>query len=182
MNKTLKIVITGAESTGKSTLTKILAKHFNGNFIPEYAREYVEKLNRKYNYKDLLIITEKQIELEKKYINKKNKIIFIDTSFFIIKIWFEVVFNKKPIWFDKILKENIADLYLLCNNEIEWKPDKVRENGNKKRDLLFLKYEKELKKYNANYKIISGKNNTRTSNAIQNVEKLLTLNSQFKQH
>ncbi len=36
------IVITGAESTGKSTLAENLAGHFSVPYIPEIAREYIE--------------------------------------------------------------------------------------------------------------------------------------------
>ena len=61
-NKPKIIVITGAESTGKSTLTERLANHFNAPFIPETARQYVEKLNRKYTYSDVENIAKMQIE------------------------------------------------------------------------------------------------------------------------
>ncbi len=65
-SKTKIIVITGAESTGKSTLTEALAKHFNVPYIPEIAREYIEKLPHKYNYRDVEIIAKpKQTSLIK---------------------------------------------------------------------------------------------------------------------
>ncbi len=165
-----KISIIGAESTGKSTLAKTLASYFNSQYIPEYAREYINNLNRKYNYNDLIIIAKKQIELEKNYSN--NKFIFLDTDLIITKIWFLEVFKKTPKWIDKEILGNKADFYLLCNNDIKWIPDPVRENGGERRDYLFNLYENELIKINASYKIIKGKGNERFENAKKTVQNL----------
>ena len=65
-NRMKKIVIIGPESTGKTTLTKSLAKHYNCQFVTEYAREYIDNLNRPYVEDDILKIAKKQIELEDK--------------------------------------------------------------------------------------------------------------------
>ena len=55
------VVITGAESTGKSMLTEWLANYFQGQQIPEFARTYIEKLGRKYNYHDVEFIARNQV-------------------------------------------------------------------------------------------------------------------------
>ena len=59
-----KFVVIGPESTGKSTLCSQLAEHYQTTWVPEYAREYLEKNRTGYNYDDLLIIAKGQIELE----------------------------------------------------------------------------------------------------------------------
>src|SRR6476469_2739448 len=62
-----KIVIIGPESTGKSSLCKLLAEHYHTLWCPEYAREYLTAHGMNYTYDDLLTIAKGQIELEEKY-------------------------------------------------------------------------------------------------------------------
>ena len=114
MTKPYKIVITGAESTGKSTIAHNLAKHFHSIWIPELAREYIEKLNRKYTYNDIEEIAKKQIELEQK-LSSEHKYIFFDTWLIITKVWFDFVYYKHPDWLDKEIKKSDIDLFLICD-------------------------------------------------------------------
>jgi hypothetical protein len=65
-----KIVAIGPESTGKSSLCKQLAEHYNTLWCPEYAREYLMIHGMNYTYDDLLTIAKAQVELEEKYESK----------------------------------------------------------------------------------------------------------------
>jgi NadR type nicotinamide-nucleotide adenylyltransferase len=163
------IVITGAESTGKSVLTEWLSNYFHTPFLPEFAREYIEKLYKKYSYDDVeLIAREQVIRLETiKTKNSAAPYIFIDTWLIITKIWFEVVFNRLPSWLDDQIKNTPIDLFLVCDTDLPWIPDPVRENGGKQREILQKKYIETIKNYNFNYKIVSGKNQERNNNALQ---------------
>ena len=62
-----KIVAIGPESTGKSTLCELLARHFRTAWVPEFAREYLLKLGRPYTYEDLTTIAKGQLDAEDKY-------------------------------------------------------------------------------------------------------------------
>ncbi len=170
-----KIVLIGAESTGKTTIAKQLAKYYNTIFLPEYAREYIENLKRNYCYEDLIKISKKQIELENKYIKKANNYFFIDTDLIITKIWFLEVFKKIPYILEKKILENKADLYLVMATDLKWKFDKTRENGSEeRRNYLQNLYEKELINYNFNYEIVKGKNEKRFENALLKIEKFFS--------
>lgn len=178
MEKTTKtgvkrIVLIGAESTGKTELSEYLSQKFNTVWVPEYAREYIENLKRPYYYDDVEYIANKQIELENTYCQKANKILFYDTYLIITKIWFKLVFNKIPDWIDEKIKNSKIDLFLLCNNDIPWVFDPVRENGGKMRNKLFEIYENELNQYKFNYKIIDGIGDERFRNAYNHVNKFL---------
>ena len=157
-NKIQKIVITGPESTGKTSLSRQLSEYYNAPLIPEYARKYIETLNNKYNYNDVVNIAKYQIEqLEKINTDYSNsRFVFIDTGLIITKIWFNEVYKKIPDFLINSIKNIKIDLFYLCYPDIPWVPDKVRENGGKKRIELFYKYKYELDYYNFKYIIIKG--------------------------
>jgi NadR type nicotinamide-nucleotide adenylyltransferase len=164
-----KISIIGPEATGKTTLSKQLAEHYKTIWLPEYARYYVENLNRKYNYNDVVHIAEKQIELEKDYLQKSGKFLFLDTDLIIIKVWLLFVYNKTPDWIDEEIEKNKADLYLLCFYDLPWEYDKVRENGGENRKILFDLYENELKLKHFTYKLVKGNGDNRLNFAVNEI-------------
>ena len=175
--RTRKIVLLGAESTGKTDLAKYLSKYFCTTYIPEYAREYVENLNREYTYEDVEKIALKQVDLEDNLIFQAGEILFYDTYLIIIKVWFSVVFNRYPKWIENKLKTSEIDLFLVCNNDLDWIADSVRENGGEMRDKLYDIYIKELDNYNFNYEIVRGIGEERRINAIRIVENYIKNNS-----
>ncbi len=92
-----KVVIIGPESTGKSTLSEQLAKHYNTSWVPEYAREYLLQHGTNYSYDDLLTVAKGQLALEESYIEKatpSSKLLFIDTDQYVMKVWCEFVYGK----------------------------------------------------------------------------------------
>jgi NadR type nicotinamide-nucleotide adenylyltransferase len=161
------IVITGAESTGKSTLTEALAKYFNSPYIPEIAREYVEKLGGDYNYNDVETIARMQVEHFREIQHTNTPYIFIDTWLLNTKVWFGEVFEKSPDW---LLPEILAikvDLYLICDIDLPWIYDPVRENGGEKREFLQNRYIENIKEFNFKYEMVQGKNEERFQNALE---------------
>ena len=173
MKKKYKIVLTGPESTAKSTLCKYLSEKFNTICLYEYAREYVSKLDREYNYSDLEIIARKIFELEDEYENKCDNFFFVDTSVIIMKVWFEVVYKKIPQWFSARITEYFADFYLLMKHDLPWIPDPLRENPGEMRQKLFYIYKNELDNFGLNYAIIGGVGEERQKNAYKAVENFL---------
>jgi len=173
----IKVVLIGSESTGKTELSEFLAKKFNTISVPEFAREYIEKLSRPYTYDDVLHIAHQQVSLENEYLLKAKNILFYDTYLIITKVWFEIVYKKVPEWIEEKIKNSKIDLFLLCNNDIEWEPDSVRENGGEMRDKLFEIYKNELIKYGINYKIVKGKGTDRFNNAFNHIQELIDQNN-----
>jgi len=87
-----KIVITGPESTGKTTLAEALAQRLNALLIPEYARSHVERLNRPYTYSDVEKIAQHQMDEESRFSDhEESGILLMDTWLIVTKVWFEVV-------------------------------------------------------------------------------------------
>ncbi|MFO7657667.1 MAG: ATP-binding protein [Bacteroidales bacterium] len=172
-NKVKRVVVTGPESTGKTVLCEKLAKHYNTLYIPEYARDYVSGLGRKYTYEDIIYIARKQVELEAAYAIKARDVLFYDTYLVITKVWLEVVFKQSPVWITDILKQKMVDIYLVCAPDIPWVPDDVRENGGEMREVLFKRYIAEIEHYGAPYRVISGEQRFAMAKGI--IDKLLYL-------
>lgn len=164
--KKIRIAITGPESSGKTTLTKQLARRFNGLYIPEYAREYVETLNRYYTYEDVEIIAKTQIKQYQDTKSSSYQLFFFDTWLIITKVWFSWVYGKTPAWLEDQINECPIDLFLLCRPDLPWEADSVRENGGENRAKLFELYNKELNHYGFRFVEISGTDDTRLMNAV----------------
>jgi NadR type nicotinamide-nucleotide adenylyltransferase len=161
-----RIAITGPESTGKSWLAENLAKTYGCFWVPEYARMYLDKLDRPYTYDDILEIAKGQMASEDKAMVPSNKFLFSDTECMVTKIWCDVKFRKCHVWIKKQLEENPHDLYLLCDIDLPWEPDPLREHPHLRKYLFDLYYD-ELKIRNLPFKVISGRGNTRLLCAIE---------------
>lgn len=157
-------VIIGPESTGKTTLCQELAKAYNGDWIPEYARTYIENLKREYTYDDVIHIAKKQIEMEDTYDQNVNSL-FIDTDLIITKVWLLHVYKKSPEWIDEYLKKSYRKAYLVTYPDLPWEFDPVRENPTL-RDFFLNWYIEEIKKLGIPYFIIKGMGKERINNAI----------------
>ncbi len=171
--KARKIIITGPESTGKTELSKFMAAHYGGIWIPEYARSYIEDIEKSYTQDDVLHIAEYQLAqlLDE---HKGHSWVFYDTGLIITKVWLEVVFKEYPEWINTALSAHKPDLVLLCYPDLEWEPDPVRENGGKMREHLFRIYEENLKEYAYPYQVVRGRGEERFENTIT------VVNSHFK--
>ena len=164
------IVVTGPESTGKTMISAYLARHLDCRWIPEYARDYVGKLNRSYNYNDLVHIAETQVSRKNEIETTKDSILILDTWLIITKVWFMEVYNKYPDWLDEEIVKNKIDLFVICKPDIPWVQDPLRENGGEKRDYLMKRYVEEIRNTGWDFIIIGGMGNDRYHNALQAVQ------------
>jgi NadR type nicotinamide-nucleotide adenylyltransferase len=167
-----KIAITGPESTGKSTLSKQLANHYNTMWVEEYARDYINQLNRPYTQEDILAIAKKQKEIEEQKSKETNTLLFSDTELIVTKIWSEVKYQSCDQWILNNIEKQDYLLYLLCDIDLPWEYDPQREHPNKRVELFDL-YKSELQNRKLNFKIILGNNEERLQNAIRIIDTLL---------
>ncbi len=167
-----KIAITGPESTGKSTLSEKLAHHYDTNFVPEYSRSYLENFVGQYTENDVVEIAKGQHNLILEEEKKSSKILIADTEIVVCKIWVEYVFKHSNTTIDNLLKKQDFNLYLLCDIDLPWTYDPLRENPNiDERKELFEIYRNTLEQMKVPFEIVSGDNDERVNNAIKVIEK-----------
>jgi nicotinamide riboside kinase len=138
--------------------------------VPEYSRQYLYELGRTYNYDDILSIAKGQLKREKEFIPGANRVLFCDTEAIVTKIWCDVKYGKCHDWILDQIKLKPYDLYLLCNIDLPWEDDPLREHP-EKRSYLFSLYHSELKERNLPFHIISGIGNSRLKEAIKIIDK-----------
>ena len=182
----LKVVVIGPESTGKSSLCEQLANHYNTEWVKEYAREYLLTNGTEYSYENLLEIAKGQIALEDaaiqlvedkiKNTNESNstassEIILIDTNMYVLKVWCEFVFEKCHPWILNQIVENSYDLYLLCDIDLPWVKDELREYPDLEiREKLYHHYKDLLINQSTPWVNISGNYQQRLEIAINAID------------
>ena len=163
-----KIAITGPESTGKSTLAEKLAKHFNTDYIPEYSRTYLENFEGQYTENDVVEIAKAQHNLIIEEEKKNPEILIADTEIIVCKIWIEYVFKHPNETIEDLLRRQDFDLYLLCDIDLPWVYDPLRENPNiDERKELFEIYKNTLTRMNVPFGIVRGSDEERVNNALE---------------
>lgn len=193
-----KIVVIGPESTGKSVLCEQLARHYQTDWCPEYAREYLLKNGTNYSYEDLLTVAKGQVALEEEWqtavgsrqgavgnrqsaigsrqeaVGSQQPLLFIDTNMYVMKVWCEFVFgNCHRFILDEIV-ERKYDLYLLCNTDLPWIKDELREYPDlETRRILYLIYKDIMVNQPVPWVDISGSYDERLEKAIAAVDNIL---------
>jgi NadR type nicotinamide-nucleotide adenylyltransferase len=171
-----RIVIIGPESTGKSTLCKQLAQHYNTTWCPEYAREYLLQHGMQYTFEDLLTIAKGQWKLDNDITTQAGKqnapFVFVDTDQYVMKVWCEFVFGKCHSWITRRAAEQQAAMYLLCDTDLPWTKDELREYpDHASRQKLFCYYKDILVNDSTPWALVNGSETDRLNTAIHAIEK-----------
>ena len=161
---TKKIVFTGPECSGKTTICRAVAQELKVEWVEEYARQYLEEINRPYKEEDLLAIAKGQIAKEQAQIRNNTPFLLCDTSMLVIKIWSLVKYGRCHPWIEQQL-QNDDSIYFLCKPNIPWVADPLRESPDD-RERLFLLYEKELLTMKKTYIVLQNREAKRKQEVI----------------
>ena len=187
----IKVVVLGPESTGKSSLCAQLADHYKTGWVKEYAREYLLTNGTEYNYENLLEIAQGQLVLEhaavklaegrlrsnsdKTIATSIPEIVLIDTDMNVLKVWCEFVFEKCHPWILNQIVANSYDLYLLCDIDLPWVKDELREYPDlRTREKLYRHYKDLLINQSTPWINISGNYEARLETAIRAIDSVCT--------
>ncbi|MDX1271226.1 AAA family ATPase [Bizionia paragorgiae] len=179
----IKVVLFGPESTGKTTLSKQLATHYNTVWVQEYAREYLQKKwdaeGKICEPKDMLPIAKGQIANENRQAQLANKVLICDTDLLESKVYSEVYYSGycDPI-LEKYALENTYDIYFLTYIDTPWENDDLRDKP-EERLAMFNTFEQALKTHNRHYVVLKGDETTRLQTAIKHIDKLIAREYEF---
>lgn len=171
-----RIVVIGPESTGKSTLCTQLAAQYNTLWCPEYARAHLLEHGMQYTYEDLLLIAKAQWALDERITaeaaQKNAPFVFIDTDMYVMKVWCEFVFGKCHSWIVRRAAEQRPSMYLLCNTDLPWVKDELREYPDLlTRQKLFLQYKDIVLNSGVPWALVSGNEQERLDCAIEAISR-----------
>lgn len=174
MNRPIKkIAIVGPESTGKSTITQQLARHYQTLWVAEFARYYCAALTAPCTLQDEINMFHGQLALEDSILAMAEKdFIFCDTTFLTVKIWSDEVLGFSPQIVLDTLPQRPYDLYLLMDIDLPWTEDPLRDFPDK-REYFMQVWKDELHALGAQYVLISGSEGQRLRNATQIVDEFL---------
>ncbi len=173
----VKVVLFGPESTGKTTLSRQLARHYNTVWVPEYAREYLQnKWNEERKTcenKDLIPIARGQMTLENELAKKSNRVLICDTDLLETKVYSQEYYGGyvHPL-LDESVRVNTYDLYLLTYIDTPWESDDLRDRPHM-REEMFRAFEKSLIAHDKNYLLVKGDKKTRLQTAVEAIDKLI---------
>ena len=170
--KIKKIAIVGPESTGKSTMSAYLANHYNTVWVPEFAREYCEKLTEPPTWQDEVNMFYGQLALEAEIVQKANKLLMCDTTFITVKIWSDYTFGRSPQEVLDELPVHPYDLYLLLDVDLPWEEDPLRDFPHLREHFMQV-WHSELQALSANYVVISGEGEKRYEAATRAIDEFI---------
>ncbi|MCL6524040.1 MAG: ATP-binding protein [Thermoflavifilum sp.] len=170
-----KIVVIGPESTGKTTLSEQLAIYFKTVWVPEFARTYLDQLNRPYTKDDLLAIARGQVASEETLTPQANQWLICDTDLYVIKVWSEHKYQTCHPWILEQIARHHYDLYLLTYIDVPWTPDPQREYPDPKmREYFFRIYLDIIIHSGTPWVLIKGDTSLRLKTAVEAIQSLST--------
>lgn len=118
------VVVTGSESTGKTTLAVDLARHFGGVVVPEFAREYADRriaaTGLPLDASDVEPIARGQIVLHDRAIARGPSLVVLDTDLVSTVVYAHHYYGSCPAWIEQAALDRRGDLYLLCDIDVPW--------------------------------------------------------------
>jgi HTH-type transcriptional repressor of NAD biosynthesis genes len=174
----VKVVLFGPESTGKTTLSRHLAHHYNTVWTPEFAREYLQKKwnqeRKTCQVEDLLPIAIGQIKLENRLAKRADKVLICDTDLLETKVYSEEFYDGfVDERLNKAATENTYDIYLLTYIDTPWEEDDLRDRPGLRLEM-FNAFEKSLIDNNRPYIVLKGDKETRLKNAVETIDQIIS--------
>lgn len=154
------MIMTGPESSGKTSLTQALALRYEWPLVPEYARWYLSrKADPRYTLEEVLAMAEHQWRLERylSHCHRQRDWLLCDTDLLVFEVWLEVVYGYCPDWIARAWREGEERHYVLCDIDVPWEADPLREApAFAQRQMLFERYRQKLMDGPHPYCLVSG--------------------------
>jgi NadR type nicotinamide-nucleotide adenylyltransferase len=124
----LRVVVTGSECTGKTTLAARLAERHETAWSPEYVRSFVEEIGRPPRATDVEAIARGQVAGEDAAAERADRLVIRDTDLVSTLVYARHYFPDCPAWVENTARARLGDLYLLCHPDVPWTTDGLQRD------------------------------------------------------
>ena len=171
-----RVVVTGSECTGKTTLAGDLARQFGTVCVAEYAREYLDRkvatTGLPLDERDVEPIARGQIVAEDRGAATAKGLLVLDTDLVSTTVYARHYYGACPAWIDQAARDRRGDLYLLCDIDVPWVADSVRDRPHHREHIHAL-FVEALNTLGAPYVLIRGSWAARLTTAVAAVSEVL---------
>ena len=131
-----RVVVTGSECTGKTTLAAELAARFRTAWSPEFAREYLDGEGPPLTAADVEPIARGQVAGEEAAERRARGLLVLDTDLLSTVVYARHYYGTCPEWIVRAARERRADLYLLLHPDVPWIADGAKRDRPHARERL----------------------------------------------
>lgn len=167
-----RVVVTGSESTGKTTLAQRLAAHYGIEWVPEFVREFVATKEAMPEYSDHGAIARGQMALEDAHAARSSGLVVQDTDLLSTVVYSRHYFGRVPEWIAEAALARRPDLYLLTEIDVPWVPDPQRDRGDRREEMQQL-FRDAVAASGAAWVAITGDWDERFARAVREIDGLL---------
>lgn len=169
----IRVVVTGSECTGKTTLARALAEHYNTAWVPEFVRQFVQAKGSAPDSSDVEAIAHGQIAQEDRLRATAPDLLIQDTDLISTVVYSRHYYSDCPSWIERAALERAAHLYLLTNTDVPWVADgEQRDRGDRREEMQDL-FRRALQDHQLDFVEISGSPQERLLTAVTAIDPLL---------
>lgn len=154
-----RVCLTGPESTGKTTLAQRLAEWAHAEWVPEASRVYAERKSAPLSARDVGPIAREHVRLADAAAERARargaSLLVLDADLLSTVVYARHYYGAVPRWVSLAERERRADLYLLCDVDVPWVPDGIRDRP-ENREAMFALFERALTRRRARYVLVRG--------------------------
>jgi NadR type nicotinamide-nucleotide adenylyltransferase len=169
----VSVVVTGSECTGKTTLATALAREYGVECVPEYVRQFIATMGGRPQYSDHGPIARGQKALEDEYRARARKLLIHDTDLISTVTYCRHYFGRCPEWIEADASVRRAGLYLLCEIDVPWQDDGLRDRGERRKEMHEI-FRSVLDDLGATYVVVSGSPEKRIAAARVKIDSLVS--------
>jgi NadR type nicotinamide-nucleotide adenylyltransferase len=167
-----RVVLTGSESTGKTTLAAELARHYDAELVPEFVRAFAEQKGAAIDFSDHGPIARGQIAVEDAAIARAPRLIIQDTDLLSTVVYCRHYFGRCPAWIEETAAARRPELYLLCGTDVAWIADGIRDRGHM-RDAMQRLFVDAVRDSGARFVDVSGSPGKRLDDATRAIDAVI---------
>ena len=169
----IRVVVTGSECTGKTTLAEALSIHFETVSVPEFARQFVIDKGAAPEYEDVEAVARGQISLEDEKTAEASRLLIQDTDLLSTVVYSRHYYGDCPHWIEEAFEKRAADLYLLTGIDVPWVPDGEQRDRGDRREEMHELFRSALVDRRLTYVELRGSRGQRLDAAVMRIDQLL---------